>query len=146
MVPPIWGMPGVSQHLYLGQNSHPKIDAWARRSNFTPPCCELGVSRTMRDEVEEVMVWSCLSSLTGVISTSTFGSINVDVHTPRIPLYQTFTLFLTRRLWEMFKYMHGVSYLPILESRLSDTVLMIDNSHFVVISQSHSLLEFVPLG
>ena len=47
----------------------------------------------------------------------------------------------------MSKKMHGVSYLPILEeSHLFDAGLVTDNPHFVVLPQSHSLLEFVLPG
>ena len=43
--------------------------------------------------------------------------------------------------------MHGVSYSPILgESYLSDAEWVMDNSHYVALSQSHTSPEFVPLG
>ena len=45
---------------------------------------------------------------------------NVDVHTPLIPLHQTFTPYLAKRFWETE------------ESHLSDTEPAVDNLHFVL--------------
>ena len=50
-------------------------------------------------------------------------------------------------LWRMSEEQHQASQSPNLEqSLLPVTGLMADNLYFVVLSQSHSYLEFVPLG
>ena len=62
---------------------------------------------------------------------------NVDFHTPWSLHIELFTLDLERRLHKMSKWMHRVSYSPILEeSHLSDAGLAMDNSHLVALPLS----------
>ena len=82
-------MPGVSWHLYLVQNSHPKDWCVGSHSHLALPCCELAVSRMKRGEGEDVMV-GC------VFQASLVWSVPLPMecqcwcpHTPD-PLHQTF--------------------------------------------------------
>ena len=102
-------------------------------------------------QTEERWGWSnhgqsYLLSLTSVISTSA-ARMPMLTAIPLLSLYiGLFTLYQSRKLWEMFEWMHRVFYSPTLEeSHLSDAGLAMDNLHFVALPQSHSS-EFVPLG
>ena len=140
-------MPGIPWHLYLGWNGHTKNKCMGQQKCFTHPmlCCELATP-----EGREVG-WSnhgqsYLLSLTSVINTSTTRmAMLTSTHLPSLYI-RHFTLYQLRKLWEMSKWMHRVSYSPALEEcHLSDAGPVIDNSHFVMLPQPDSS-EFVPLG
>ena len=140
-------MPRVSQQLYLGWNGHSRNWCMGQHTYFIPPmlwACKL--------QNEERWGWSnhghlYLLSLTGVSSTSAVRTLMLtSTHNLSLCIRLFFTLYLSRKLWETSEWMHRVPYSPILEdSHLSDAGPMMDNSHFVALSQSHSS-EFVPLG
>ena len=138
-------MPGVSWHMYSGWNSHPKNDALASAPVSHPPCCELAVSRKKKGGVEEVMVGHVPQASLVWPVPPPLECQHWCSHTCSPPTFVT--LYLARWLQKTFKWTHGVSYSPIIEeSYLSDAGLAMDNLHFVVLPQSHSLPEFVPLG
>ena len=85
-------------------------------------------------------------SFTSVISASTTRTLTLTAM-PLLFLYiRLFTLYQSRKLWEMFKWIHRVFNSPALEeSHLSEIGLVMYNSHLVALPQSHSS-EFVSLG
>ena len=106
-----WGMPRVSQHLYSGSSGHSKNQCTGQCTHSTPPCCELAISRMKRGGVEVITAGHILS-LTGVISTST-TRMQTLTSTHLLSLYiKHFTLYLSRKLWEMSTWMHRVPVHP----------------------------------
>ena len=139
-------MPSVSWHLYLGWKGHSKSRCTGQCTHFTTPmlwACKL--------QNEERWGWSnhaqsYLLGLTGVISNSATRMPMLTSTHLLSPYIRLFTLYLSRKLWEMSKWMHRVSYSPTLEdSYMCNAGLVKDNSYFVALPQSHSY-EFVPLG
>ena len=125
----------------------PKINAWVNTPiSHTPMfwACKL--------QTKERWGWSnhgqlYLLSLTGVISTLHCWNAGIDWLHPFYPSTSDFSPLINQgSSGKCFKWMHGVSYSPILEkSHLYDAGPVADNLHFVALSHSHSS-EFVPLG
>ena len=123
----------------------PKINAWANAPISHPHVVSLQLQNEERWSWSNCS-WSYLLSLTSVISTSATRMPTLT-STYLLSLFiGLFTLYLSRKLQETCKWIHGVSYSPTPEeSYLSDAGLATDNLHFVVLPPYHSF-EFVPLG
>ena len=138
-------MQKVPQHLYLGWNSYSKCWCMCHWIHFT------NILFWVANLTDERWGWSnhgwsYLLNLTSVISTSATGMPMLTAR-PLLSIYiRFFTLYQSSKLWELFEWMNRIFYSPSLEeSHLSDAGPAMDNSHFVVLPQSHSS-EFVPLG
>ena len=124
----------------------PKINAWGSTSISHP--CVVSLQSPEQREVGLKKSWSVMSFKPHQCNQYLcLWNADVDVHTPLILLHQTFHPLSNEETLETSEWMHIIYYSPILEeSHLSDAGPAMDNSHFVVLSQSHSSSEFVPLG
>ena len=139
-------MPRVSWYLYSGWSVTPKIDAWASAPVPHPHVVTLQ-SLEWR-EVGLKLSWLVISFRPHQCDQHLcHQNANVDFYTPLFLYIDLFTLYLAKKLWKMSAWKHGVSCSPTPEeSHLFDAGSAMDNSHFVVLPQFHSPLEFVPLG
>ena len=143
----VCGCQEFSQHQYWGESGHPIKSMCGLALPFHGP----------KAMSLQLLVWreivlsfyhgqSFPTSITSMINTS---ATTVPMLTPSHPwsLYiKLFTLNPTGMLWKMSKGQHKASCSPNLEeSQLSVIGLVADISHFVVLPQSYSYLELVPL-
>ena len=142
----VWGMLRVLWHLYSGWNGHSKNWYMGQHTCFSPPCCELSISRMKRGGVEVIMashifkpslVWSVVLPL---------ECWHWLLHTP-YPLHWTFHPLSSQEALgnvcmnvQSLLFTHPRRVLPVL-CWTSDK-----NLYFVVLPQSHFPLEFVSLG
>ena len=100
-----------------------------QHTHFTPPIFWACILQTEERWGWSNHNWSCLISLTSVISTSTAGMLTLTA-TPLLSLYiGLFTFYSSRKFKLMFKWTHRIPYSSTLEeSHLSDAGPVMDNS------------------